>query len=74
MGALPLRRLKKIAASLGIDDAHRRYGEWLTVFDEEMRAVSFADFCNELAQRVDVFGVYRRYYRDGWSPIDRLLY
>jgi asparagine synthase (glutamine-hydrolysing) len=73
--ALPrLRRLKKLVASLGIDDPPQRYGQWLTVFNDEMRAALLADSYHALSQRIDACEVYRRYYRDDWDPVDRLLY
>jgi asparagine synthase (glutamine-hydrolysing) len=73
--ALPrLRRLKKIAASLGIDDAPRRYGHWLTVFSDDMRAALLSEACTELARREDAYAVYDRYYRGEWDLLDRLLY
>jgi len=44
------------------------------VFNDEMRALLFADSYSALAQRLDACGVYRQYYRNEWDPIDRLLY
>lgn len=75
--ALPRsRRIKMVFNTMSIDDPIVRYGNWLTVFNGEMKAFLFESSFQKNVREFDGYDAYRKYYpkNGNLSLLDKIMY